>query len=1770
MKKLILPLIAVCLCGILQAQTWNGSISNNWNTPGNWTGGLPGAGSNVTIPGALAVYPVLNSNVTINGIFMNSGSRLDVNGYTLTLNGTTVFTNFTGAILNNSNVATDIVLNINTGGSGYNTQFNSNTVNDAIIFNLTGTNTFYEGNVAPANQFTGNATFNIGATQTVYISNVSAAQYGANLTVSRTVGGDTWMFAAGATIAGNYAFTNNFGGGIGIGNVTNKINIGGTINLACNYPAPASFDMYNITNQTTGGVINIQNSRGMFLQKDTLKVASLSVTGYRGSEQAYVFNNSIAGNVTFADDVSFGSGYTTQFRSNVFTGTTTISNNGFNPLYEANAANTSNRFIGNTTFNCNGSGAVYISHGDTSQYDGNLIINRTASGHSQAFNSGGIVNGNLSYTNNTAGNTYFGNNTIKTTISGTVNMAANLTAVNEFQIHRLINQTNGGSINIQNSNGYLIEKDTLKVVSLSVTGYRGTSNYASLLNNTIEGNVTLTADATYAGGYGSYVRSNVITGNINFTNNSPNEFYEADLAGTGNYIGGNATFTSASSGNFVVSHLDTSAFGGNVIFTRTVAGYTQMFNSGGIVGGNFTYTGNNLGDTYFGNVTKKTSIAGTVNITANYTVAARFEIFRLINQTGGGTISAQNSRGFRIFNDTLLVNSVSVTGYRGTQYADMSYNNISGNVSITADTSYGSGYGTYLRSNVIGGSVNVTNYGFNEINEADVAGTGNSYAGNVTFNCSSTGALYLSHGDTSQFNGNLTINRTLAGHTQAFNSGGIIGGSLSYTNNSAGNSYFGNNAIKTSIGGMVNMSANLTAVNDFEIHRLINQTNGGSINIKNSKGFIIEKDTLKVTILSVTAYRGSQYGSLLNNTIDGQVTLTADTTYGGGYGSYIRSNVITGNINFTNLSVNEFYEADVAGSGNYFGGSATFNAISSGNFVVSHLDTSTFVGNVIFNRTVAGYTQMFNGGGILSGNFSFTGNNLGDTYFGNVAKKTSISGTVNIIANYTANARFEMHRLINQTGGGTINVQNSRGFIIQRDTLLVNSLIVNGYRGAQYGYLLNNDITGDVTTADDASYGGGYGTYLRSNIITGNSSFACNGTNAFGDADGAGDGNKYIGNVSYTRTASTLNVGFGDTTEISGNLTLNSVANLNLSKLRFNLATNGVIEQLGTQPIEMSLLMMSKTGTGKITLADSVAVAGNANFSGGLIYSSAGNNLIFNNNATQTGASVASHVVGPVAKIGDDVFTFPVGSPNSLNIVGISAPVGATSKFRAEYKNQNPSVDGYNTNLKVPSLSANAISKAGYWDVQRLSGATNVTLTLGFGTNPYETYPTPLTGLKVVHWAGTQWEDHGSAAPTGTPASGTINNSVAITSFSPFTLAGVIPTYFYTYSTPGPGPDGTPVKFGLIGGFAPDSIKQLPGGTYTTDSIFLIANGSSVGFKGKDFYNVEKDDTTVTVPAAPLTYISANGNGTVNFTGWRHFVYMRNGSNQIMGAIKDSGLTLGNTIMNTYFSTGNVATSPNGNIYLKRSFKITSQFAPAGAKRVVRFYITKTEFNNLVAADPTAFPSGINSLTITKYTGPMEDSLFNPQPGGNAVIIPNSAITIVDMGTMYSLDIAVDGFSGFYIGGNNMNLNLCSGSTITLSSNISGASYQWQVDNGGGFANVTNGGIYSGATTGSLTITNPPNTIYGYKYRALVNGVTPSQVYTIKLNISWTGAVSTAWENVANWSCGALPNNNTDVIINAGKPNFPQLNSNVNIRSLRVNPGATVTIKTGFNLTVNK
>jgi hypothetical protein len=145
------------------------------------------------------------------------------------------------------------------------------------------------------------------------------------------------------------------------------------------------------------------------------------------------------------------------------------------------------------------------------------------------------------------------------------------------------------------------------------------------------------------------------------------------------------------------------------------------------------------------------------------------------------------------------------------------------------------------------------------------------------------------------------------------------------------------------------------------------------------------------------------------------------------------------------------------------------------------------------------------------------------------------------------------------------------------------------------------------------------------------------------------------------------------------------------------------------------------------------------------------------------------------------------------------------------------------------------------------------------------------------------------------------------------------------------------------------------------------------------------------------------------------------------------------------------------------------------------------------------------------------------------------------------------------------NIRLCSSGNAAVSADLSGSTYQWQMSTDSIlFNNISNSGNFSGVNTATLSLANIPASWKGYQFRCLVDGGS-SNITTIHFSNEWTGAVSSEWENPANWLCGTVPGSFEDVIINAGNV---LINSNVTINSLLVMPGAVLTVGGGYTLTV--
>ena len=139
----------------------------------------------------------------------------------------------------------------------------------------------------------------------------------------------------------------------------------------------------------------------------------------------------------------------------------------------------------------------------------------------------------------------------------------------------------------------------------------------------------------------------------------------------------------------------------------------------------------------------------------------------------------------------------------------------------------------------------------------------------------------------------------------------------------------------------------------------------------------------------------------------------------------------------------------------------------------------------------------------------------------------------------------------------------------------------------------------------------------------------------------------------------------------------------------------------------------------------------------------------------------------------------------------------------------------------------------------------------------------------------------------------------------------------------------------------------------------------------------------------------------------------------------------------------------------------------------------------------------------------------------------------------------------------------CNNGGGILTSELSGAGYQWQLNTGMGFNNIADDDYYSGTNTKTLQLNNLPSLFYGYEYRCVVDGQNSNSI-TIRFTDYWNGSMSTAWEDPLNWSCG-LPDSNTDIIVNSGTV---VLNSDATIRSMKIKKGVNCTVSNGYRITI--
>lgn len=166
----------------------------------------------------------------------------------------------------------------------------------------------------------------------------------------------------------------------------------------------------------------------------------------------------------------------------------------------------------------------------------------------------------------------------------------------------------------------------------------------------------------------------------------------------------------------------------------------------------------------------------------------------------------------------------------------------------------------------------------------------------------------------------------------------------------------------------------------------------------------------------------------------------------------------------------------------------------------------------------------------------------------------------------------------------------------------------------------------------------------------------------------------------------------------------------------------------------------------------------------GNVNTTASNILIIADNATSTSGKSSSFVDGPMRKVGDEAFVFPVGAGTVWARLGISAPSNPFpfTEYTAQYF-----ATAY-SDLSVTGILNNA-SRVEYWTLEQAVNDDDISITLFWEDAGRSVINDYSADLVVARYNDVDWEDKGQSAITASDPGDVTSN--LITDYSPFTFA---------------------------------------------------------------------------------------------------------------------------------------------------------------------------------------------------------------------------------------------------------------------------------------------------------------------------------------------------------------------------------------------------------------
>ncbi|MHA7942330.1 gliding motility-associated C-terminal domain-containing protein [Formosa sp. 3Alg 14/1] len=247
----------------------------------------------------------------------------------------------------------------------------------------------------------------------------------------------------------------------------------------------------------------------------------------------------------------------------------------------------------------------------------------------------------------------------------------------------------------------------------------------------------------------------------------------------------------------------------------------------------------------------------------------------------------------------------------------------------------------------------------------------------------------------------------------------------------------------------------------------------------------------------------------------------------------------------------------------------------------------------------------------------------------------------------------------------------------------------------------------------------------------------------------------------------------------------------------------GIIKFIGSKTQNISgsqvsylhnVLFNNSSSANPFHVSGEINISGTTDFYEGIVDNdNFGGQITFNTNGNHINTSNVSHVDGPVNKIGDQEFTFPIGDGGYYRLAGISAPENSSAFFKGKYYYES-SNNLFSHELKSEDILE--INSQEYWTIDRVNDNSVdglITLSWSAVTTP-NTLVEAVTqeALTIVRWdeSSNIWIDEGGVVD--------LNNqtiTTATTNYGVFTLGRLkteseLPCTLVVYNYVSPNGDG--------------------------------------------------------------------------------------------------------------------------------------------------------------------------------------------------------------------------------------------------------------------------------------------------------------------------------------------------------------------------------------------